>query len=127
MVFADVAGSTALGERVDPETLRWAMQRWFGRMGDVIERHGGTVENFIGAARRASPDVARPRCRRGTAGEVRRASSTARFEPFTTLEAQEADAVASVMTAPPVGFEMLTFRLLRTCAALLPLKANRIE
>ena len=46
---------------------------------------------------------------------------------FTTLEAQEADAVASVMTAPPVGFEMLTFRLLRTFAALLPLNANRIE
>lgn len=35
---------------MDPETLRWAMQRWFGRMGDVIERHGGTVENFIADA-----------------------------------------------------------------------------
>ena len=35
VVFADVVGSTALGERVDPETLRWAMQRWFGRMRDV--------------------------------------------------------------------------------------------
>ncbi len=50
VVFADVVGSTALGERVDPETLRWAMQRWFGRMGHAIERHGGTVENFIGDA-----------------------------------------------------------------------------
>ena len=43
VVFADVVGSTALGERVDPETLRWAMQRWFGRMGEAIERHGGTI------------------------------------------------------------------------------------
>jgi class 3 adenylate cyclase len=50
VIFADVVGSTALGERVDPETLRWAMQRWFGRMGDAIGRHGGTVENFIGDA-----------------------------------------------------------------------------
>ena len=50
VVFADVVGSTALGERVDPETLRWAMQRWFERMVDVIERHGGTVENLIGDA-----------------------------------------------------------------------------
>ena len=50
VVFADVVGSTALGERVDPETLRWAMQRWFGRMRDVVERHGGTVENYIGDA-----------------------------------------------------------------------------
>ena len=50
VVFADVVGSTAMGERVDPETLRWAMQRWFGRMRDVVERHGGTVENYIGDA-----------------------------------------------------------------------------
>ena len=50
VLFADVVGSTALGERVDPETLRWAMQRWFGRMAEVIERHGGTVENYIGDA-----------------------------------------------------------------------------
>jgi class 3 adenylate cyclase/tetratricopeptide (TPR) repeat protein len=50
VVFADVVGSTALGERVDPETLRWAMQRWFGRMAQAIERHGGTVENYIGDA-----------------------------------------------------------------------------
>ena len=50
VVFADVVGSTALGERVDPETLRWAMQRWFGRMRDAVERHGGTVENYIGDA-----------------------------------------------------------------------------
>ena len=50
VVFADVVGSTALGERVDPETLRWAMQRWFERMVGAIEGHGGTVENFIGDA-----------------------------------------------------------------------------
>jgi class 3 adenylate cyclase/tetratricopeptide (TPR) repeat protein len=50
VIFADVVGSTALGERVDPETLRWAMQRWFERMRDAIERHGGTVENYIGDA-----------------------------------------------------------------------------
>ena len=50
IVFADVVGSTALGERVDSETLRWAMQRWFLRMRDVVEGHGGTVENYIGDA-----------------------------------------------------------------------------
>ena len=50
IVFADVVGSTALGERVDPETLRWAMERWFDRMRDVVERHGGTIENYIGDA-----------------------------------------------------------------------------
>lgn len=50
VVFADVVGSTALGERVDAETLRWAMQRWFRRMAEAIERHGGTVENYVGDA-----------------------------------------------------------------------------
>jgi hypothetical protein len=50
VIFADVVGSTAMGEQVDPETLRWAMQRWFGRMRDVVERHGGMVENYAGDA-----------------------------------------------------------------------------
>jgi class 3 adenylate cyclase/tetratricopeptide (TPR) repeat protein len=50
VVFADIVGSTALGERVDPETLRWAMQRWFGSMDEAVSRHGGTVENYVGDA-----------------------------------------------------------------------------
>jgi class 3 adenylate cyclase/tetratricopeptide (TPR) repeat protein len=50
IVFADVTGSTALGERLDPEALRRVMGRYFDEMADVIERHGGTVEKFIGDA-----------------------------------------------------------------------------
>jgi class 3 adenylate cyclase len=50
IVFADVTGSTALGERLDPETLRRVMGRYFDRMAAVIESHGGTVEKFIGEA-----------------------------------------------------------------------------
>ena len=50
MVFADVTGSTALGERLDPEALRRVMGRYFDGMAAVIERHGGTVEKFIGDA-----------------------------------------------------------------------------
>ena len=49
-VFCDVVGSTALGERVDPETLRGAMNRYFQEIGTILERHGGTVEKFIGDA-----------------------------------------------------------------------------
>jgi class 3 adenylate cyclase/tetratricopeptide (TPR) repeat protein len=49
-MFADVTGSTAVGERVDPESLRRIMSRYFETMGGVIERHGGTVEKFIGDA-----------------------------------------------------------------------------
>jgi class 3 adenylate cyclase/tetratricopeptide (TPR) repeat protein len=50
VLFADVADSTPLGERLDPESLRRVMSRFFERMSAVLERHGGTVEKFIGDA-----------------------------------------------------------------------------
>ena len=50
VVFCDVTGSTALGERLDPEALRRVMLRYFDAMTRSIERHGGTVEKFIGDA-----------------------------------------------------------------------------
>src|SRR3954451_20915211 len=50
VLFCDVTSSTALGERLDPESLRRVMARYFGVASDVIERHGGTVEKFIGDA-----------------------------------------------------------------------------
>ena len=51
VLFCDVTGSTALGERLDPEALR--ARRWRATStsrGVAIERHGGTVEKFIGDA-----------------------------------------------------------------------------
>ena len=50
VLFADVTGSTVLGEQLDPETMRALMGRYFAMMKAVIERHGGTVEKFIGDA-----------------------------------------------------------------------------
>src|SRR5438034_5310948 len=50
VVFCDVAGSTALGESVDPEALRSLLARYFERMRAIVESHGGTVEKFIGDA-----------------------------------------------------------------------------
>ena len=50
VVFSDLVGSTALGERLDPESLRLVMDRYFGEMSAILERHGGTVEKFIGDA-----------------------------------------------------------------------------
>src|SRR5206468_12308148 len=50
VLFADVADSTPLAERLDPESLRQVMSRWFERMSEVLVRHGGTVEKFIGDA-----------------------------------------------------------------------------
>ncbi len=50
VLFCDLAGSTALGETVDPERLRALLARYFERMKDIVERHGGSVEKFIGDA-----------------------------------------------------------------------------
>src|SRR6187549_3816649 len=50
VVFCDVTGSTALGEQLDPESLRHVMARYFEAMRAAIERHGGSVEKFIGDA-----------------------------------------------------------------------------
>jgi class 3 adenylate cyclase/predicted ATPase len=50
VLFCDVAGSTALAERLDPESVRQVMRRYFDTARRVIEHHGGTVEKFIGDA-----------------------------------------------------------------------------
>jgi class 3 adenylate cyclase/tetratricopeptide (TPR) repeat protein len=50
VLFADVTGSTALGERLDPESFRRVMARYFQAARACLERHGGTVEKFIGDA-----------------------------------------------------------------------------
>ena len=47
-LFADVTGSTALGETLDPEALRRWMSSFFNEARAVVERHGGTVEKFSG-------------------------------------------------------------------------------
>jgi class 3 adenylate cyclase/tetratricopeptide (TPR) repeat protein len=50
VVFSDLIGSTALGEQLDPESLRRMMTRYFHEMRAVLERYGGTVEKFVGDA-----------------------------------------------------------------------------
>jgi class 3 adenylate cyclase len=50
VLFCDLAGSTALGESVDPEVLRALLGRYCDEMKAIVERHGGTTEKFIGDA-----------------------------------------------------------------------------
>ena len=50
VLFADVTGSTGLGEQFDPEDLARVMSTYFEAMRTEIEAEGGTVEKFIGDA-----------------------------------------------------------------------------
>jgi class 3 adenylate cyclase/tetratricopeptide (TPR) repeat protein len=50
VLFMDVVDSTQLGERLDPESTRRVMSRLFEVVRPALERHGGTVEKYIGDA-----------------------------------------------------------------------------
>jgi class 3 adenylate cyclase/tetratricopeptide (TPR) repeat protein len=50
VLFCDLVGSTALGDRADPELLRELMARYHAELRTILERHGGTVEKFVGDA-----------------------------------------------------------------------------
>jgi class 3 adenylate cyclase/tetratricopeptide (TPR) repeat protein len=50
VVYSDLKGSTTLGEQLDSEALRELLNVYFREMKATLERHGGTVEKFIGDA-----------------------------------------------------------------------------
>jgi class 3 adenylate cyclase/tetratricopeptide (TPR) repeat protein len=50
IVFADMVGSTQIGEALDPEALRRIQGSYFDTLATAIEAHGGTVEKYIGDA-----------------------------------------------------------------------------
>src|SRR5512132_11111 len=50
VVFSDLKGSTNLGEQLDTESLREVLNVYFNAMRAVLERHGGTLEKYIGDA-----------------------------------------------------------------------------
>src|SRR5512133_301981 len=48
VVFADLSGYTAVAERMDPEAVKGLVERCLRRLGDEVERYGGTVDKDIG-------------------------------------------------------------------------------
>jgi class 3 adenylate cyclase/tetratricopeptide (TPR) repeat protein len=50
ILFSDLVGSTALGEQLDPESLGELMNRYFEEFREMVERHGGIVEKYVGDA-----------------------------------------------------------------------------
>ncbi len=50
VIFCDLVGSTELAAQLDPEAYRARLSRYFELVREPIERHGGTLEKFIGDA-----------------------------------------------------------------------------
>src|SRR5437762_6705756 len=50
ILFADVSGSTVLGDTLDPEDVRALMSRYYTHARQIVAEHGGTLEKFIGDA-----------------------------------------------------------------------------
>jgi len=50
ILFADVTGSTSLGDTLDPEDVRALMSRYYNHARRIIPLYGGTLEKFIGDA-----------------------------------------------------------------------------
>jgi DNA-binding SARP family transcriptional activator len=50
VLFADIVDSTSLAAALDPEVLRVVMRRYFDTVRTIVERHGGTIEKFMGDA-----------------------------------------------------------------------------
>ena len=50
ILFADLVGFTSQAERLDPEDVRATLSPYYAQLRSELERHGGTVEKFIGDA-----------------------------------------------------------------------------
>jgi class 3 adenylate cyclase len=50
ILFTDLVGSTARAEGLDPEDVRATLSKYYAQLRSELERHGGTVEKFIGDA-----------------------------------------------------------------------------
>lgn len=48
VLFADLAGFTSFAEHMDPEDVMTMVDRCMRRLGEIVARYGGTVENVVG-------------------------------------------------------------------------------
>ena len=54
VLFVDLVGFTGRAETLDPEDVRAILTPYYERVREELQRHGGTVEKFIGDAVMAS-------------------------------------------------------------------------
>jgi adenylate cyclase len=48
ILFIDIRGFTAFAERLLPYDVIHALNRYYHRMGQIVHRHGGVIDNYMG-------------------------------------------------------------------------------
>ena len=71
ILFSDVAGSTVIGEELDPDDLRLLLDRYYAIAKDVVAEHGGTLGSCARLATSSRWRSSSGRCRSGVARYLR--------------------------------------------------------
>jgi hypothetical protein len=124
VLFCDLVGSTALGESTDPEALRARMRRYFESLRAILERHGGTVEKFVGDAVMAMFGI--PTAREDDALRAMRAASEIR-EAWGSTQKWKSGCVERPRLAETTDFYWLRGTSLLRLAEALALAGRTVE
>jgi class 3 adenylate cyclase len=106
VVFSDLKGSTNLGEALDSEALREMLARYFDEMCAVLERHGGTIDKYIGDAVMAIFGL--PRLHEGDALRAVRAAHEMK------MALARVNRLVAILGDPGLGKSRLTEEFLRS-------------
>jgi class 3 adenylate cyclase/tetratricopeptide (TPR) repeat protein len=121
VLFADLVGFTARSEQLDPEDVEAILEPYHARLRAELERHGGTVEKFIGdavmalfGAPVAREDDAERAVRAALA--IRDAAADGGFE--VRIGVNTGEALVSIDARPEAGDKMAAGDVVNTAARL---------
>ena len=122
VLFADLVGSRP-AESHDPEEVRSILTAYYARLRVELERHGGTVEKFIGDAvmarlRCSSRARGRPRARCPGGARDSRGAPTRRPAVDVRIAVHTGEALVALGARPPTGEGMVAGDVVNTAARL---------
>jgi class 3 adenylate cyclase/tetratricopeptide (TPR) repeat protein len=121
IVFADLVGSTARAEQLDPEDVRAMLASYHGRVRAELERFGGTVEKFIGDAVVAvfgAPVVHEDDAERAVRAALAIRDAMAEADVSVRIAVNTGEALVSLDAKPAEGEGMVAGDVVNTAARL---------